>query len=201
MRAIEMTAKWLVEKNISSKKIDFYVDNQASLQSVSALSCTLNTANEARKSLISLGLKNTVKLTWVQSHKGTEGNEVADKAARDATNCEIFGPNIPLAMASAKHTIKLNLRKEWTKEWCNIKGHRQSKYFLSGPDQKFKMTTKYSRDNISALIRSITGHSFMKRHQNQVINNDTDITCRLCLEEDETPHHIITECPVLLHRR
>ena len=41
----------------------------------------------------------------------------------------------------------------------------------------------------------------MKRHQNKIINDENDTLCRLCVEEDETPHHIITECPVLLHRR
>ena len=41
----------------------------------------------------------------------------------------------------------------------------------------------------------------MKRHHNKIINDENDTTCRLCVEEDETPHHIITECPVLLHRR
>ena len=51
------------------------------------------------------------------------------------------------------------------------------------------------------MIRAVTGHSFMKRHQNKIINDEDDTLCRLCMEEDETPHHIITECPVLLHRR
>ena len=70
-----------------------------------------------------------------------------------------------------------------------------------GPDPKFKSIIRYSRNNISTLIRAITGHSFMKRHQNEVINEEDDTSCRLCMEEDETPHHVITECPVLLHRR
>ena len=42
----------------------------------------------------------------------------------------------------------------------------------------------------------------MKRHSNEIIEKDpTDKNCRLCEEEPETPHHIITECPVLLDHR
>ena len=42
----------------------------------------------------------------------------------------------------------------------------------------------------------------MKRHSNEIIDQDSsDKNCRLCEEEAETPHHIITECPVLMEHR
>ena len=203
LRAIEMTANFLTEKDVNFKTIEFYVDNQAALKSISALGCKQITVKRARGALIALGTKmNTVKLTWVQAHKGQMGNEAADKAAKSATNLKPSGMDVPLSMASAKQALKEKIKREWTKEWSNIKDHRQSKYFLAGPDPKFRMLLRYSRSNISQFIRSMTGHSFMKRHTNEIIGNDAeDKNCRLCEEEPETPHHIITECPVLLHRR
>ena len=87
--------------NDIESKIGFYVDSQAALQSVAALSCTQITANAARDSLIILGCTNIVKLTWVKSHKGIAGNnfnklQQADKAARAGTNSDTIGPNIPI---------------------------------------------------------------------------------------------------------
>ena len=156
----------------------------------------------ARDALIALGATNIIKLTWVKAHKGQKGNEAADEAAKAATNLEPSGVVIPLAKASAKLAIKECIKSDWTKEWLNVKGHRQSKYFIAGPDPKFGSVIKYSRTNISQLIRSITGFSFMKRHNNEVIGKDsTDKNCRLCEEEPETPHHLITDCPVLLDHR
>ena len=59
------------------------------------------------------------------------------------------------------------------------------------------------------LVRFVTGHAFLKRH-NMVVEKGTtqgleyeDIYCRLCesFSEWETPHHIICKCPALMHRR
>ena len=95
--------------------------------------------------------------------------------------------------------------KDWQKEWNQWPEGRQSKYFLNGPDPKFKSTLLFGRESISQLIRSVTGHAFMKYH-NMIVeygskDNPGDKTCRLCKEEDETPHHIITNCPVLTNYR
>ena len=60
-----------------------------------------------------------------------------------------------------------------------------------------------SREIISQLVRFLTGHAFLKRHNAVVFHGISppprDISCRLCedLYSEETPHHIITECEAL----
>ena len=94
------------------------------------------------------------------------------------------------------HTIT-----NWQNEWDAYNEGRQSKLFLQGPDTKFKQLLFYGRETISKLIRFITGHSFMKVHNN-IVKYGTkfhgqDNTCQLCEEGEDNRHHIVTECPVL----
>ena len=52
---------------------------------------------------------------------------------------------------------------------------RQSKYFLHGPDSKFKHLFNYGKDTISKLIRFISGHAFMNVHNNIVKHGTKDL--------------------------
>ena len=54
------------------------------------------------------------------------------------------------------------------------------------------------RTTLGHVIRSITGHNFYNRH-NHIVNpaEFPDPSCRKCSYIEETPYHIITECPAL----
>ena len=84
-----------------------------------------------------------------------------------------------------------------------------------------------SKCDLSTLVRYTTGHAHLRRHnklagtsqplpvlkpeQRIIIKDpsesdfrvDEEIRCRLCQSKDkeETPHHIITECPTLWRER
>ena len=70
------------------------------------------------------------------------------------------------------------------------------------PDKdKSKKLIKENRTNFSRLVRWITGHNFLKRH-NAIINPDNqDLLCRYCSLEPETSSHLVTDCEVLCHVR
>ena len=205
LHAIEMAAIWLLERNPEFCTIQFYIDSQASLRALKSIHNKSKTVAKARAALKCISTLNIVKLTWVEAHKGTEGNELADKAANDARKSDMEAIELPLSLTTAKTIIKLEICREWQNEWENYAEARQSKYFLQGPDKKFATMTQYSRDTISQLIQFITGHAFLKRHDCIIHYGNKDNTgdkeCRLCNEEEETPHHIITDCPVLMNLR
>ena len=48
---------------------------------------------------------------------------------------------------------------------------------------------------ISILVRFISGHNFLKRHNKLVDPQTGSAICRFCAEEDETGDHIINRCP------
>ena len=60
-----------------------------------------------------------------------------------------------------------------------------------------------SRDVLGKVVRFLTGHAFLRRH-NAVVDQGVcpphgDVSCRVCKDPimEETPHHLITECEPL----
>ena len=89
----------------------------------------------------------------------------------------------------------------WSKEWQGSKGCRQAKTIAERPNPATSnFLIRKSRDQLGTIIRFLTGHAHLKRH-NSLINKNGDKLCRLCAEDEETPGHIIMDCPRLCHIR
>ena len=79
----------------------------------------------------------------------------------------------------------------------NTEGHSQTKLFLCSPDpNKARGIIRLSRGYLTNLVRAITGHNFLGKHQN-IIDHTISKVCRFCNEEVETFYHFITDCPSL----
>ena len=61
-------------------------------------------------------------------------------------------------------------------------------------DPRGREICKLSRENCAQIIRWITGHNFLRRHQG-LVDDEAALLCQVCQEEEETSSHIITECP------
>ena len=74
------------------------------------------------------------------------------------------------------------LDKVWREEWAKIEGHRQTKFWLSGPDPNLSnILIKMSRKRLGRCLQWFTGHGWWKRHLN-------------IAKLDDMPIHIFTEC-------
>ena len=91
----------------------------------------------------------------------------------------------------------------WKKEWNESPGMRQSKLFLQGPQPEiWKDLKNCNQQQTSRIVRFLTGHSFMARHNTAVkykirgeqADYHEESACRLCAEAEETPEHLITNC-------
>ena len=50
-------------------------------------------------------------------------------------------------------------------------------------------------------MQFLTGHNKLKRHKNLQYGIIDPHSCRLCLEDEESSFHVITECPAMqVHR-
>ena len=89
----------------------------------------------------------------------------------------------------------------WENRWDNRKDARQTSIFFPKINiSKSKEIIQLNKDQISITIRALTGHDFRQRH-NALVNADEPNRCRLCHEHEETPSHIILDCPSLTHTR
>ena len=65
--------------------MNIFIDNQATILSLTKPECTRKTTYNCRQKLIELGTRRHVRLHWVKAHAGHELNERADKLAKLGT--------------------------------------------------------------------------------------------------------------------
>ena len=150
--------------------------------------------------------KRQVTIRWIKAHVGHPGNEHADEEAKLGSKAEMQDGELPAptSKATCKMLIKLYVRDLWNLEWQDSDQCRQTKIFfrkvLPRTDSRGQNICKLSRDNCAQMIRWITGHNFLRRHQGLVDEEDA-LLCHICQENEETSSHIILECPGLSHLR
>jgi ribonuclease HI len=204
MCAIREAAKCIIlDERLDGYPVIIMCDSQAAIISLNNHFIHSKLTLEAHNVLQAVARDRPVTIRWIKAHVGYAGNELADTLARvGAGNPDLITDSC-LPMANAKAIIKHYIYIKWNQYWWNLDQCRQTKIFF--PDVgglKAKKLYFSSKTNFSLLVRWITGHNFLKRH-NMIVNdpNTFDVWCRLCELEPETSSHIITTCPSLwMHR-
>ena len=208
LRAIKAACDYLnkVKNYKLLGEVNFYVDNQAALKALQASTITSHLVLETKLALEELGNARMIKLNWIKAHVGHPGNELADQAAKAGSQSSRFPKdvNIGQAKAKAKQIIRTARDKAWKDEWIDRTDCRQTKCFIEGPNPAIWRSLKHKKQKcVSNAIRFLTGHAFMNR-QNTIVAlgkeaalQSDEINCRLCEEGEETPIHLISECPCI----
>ena len=195
-KAMLFTIGYCRSNKVSYLKI--LCDSQAAIRALDShnvRSLTVLKTIDAMNSVAELTI--STRLEWVKAHIGIEGNEEADKAAKEGADTmdTTHHVNIPWVEKQAK--IKEYTNKQWTTRWETLQGHRQTKLFLHNPDpNKANGILRLSRGYLTTFVRALTGHNFLGKHQNYIDNNISKV-CRFCESDEETFHHFITHCPLL----
>nr|CAI5842026.1 unnamed protein product [Callosobruchus analis] len=120
---------------------------------------------------------------------GIRGNELADEAARQATESTIT--DVPLSLDDAKAALKVRVFDAWQREWKISNNYLK----LFKPTIKKWSPPPLTRREQVVLTRLRIGHTFLT-HSHLLLGNPPE-TCRRC-EVLLTLNHIFLECSLYM---
>ena len=188
--AILMALRW-ANKN----KLDNIVILTDSLSSVQSLNSGKSKTRQdildqiLREISLILDKKVTLNIDWCPSHCNVAGNEMADKAAKQAMD----NGNVVKLLPTAKEVypiIHSKIREKWQKEWVSHVNHRN----IIDPNLTTKIT-QYSDNRKLDIVytRLRLGANGLKA--NNMFHGMADPTCDYCQNELEDTDHYLLYCP------
>ena len=195
--AISEAASSLLSDRLTNNNINFHIDSQSAIKALSKYQSNNILVIECKNRLNQLCNDNKVSLNWIPGHEGHMGNEVADRLAKAGADSATLGPVplVPVPRSVNKHYITEWGTRIHQNDWGNRTDCRQSKIFMPKVDTKMTNNiTDMDKHSIRILTQMITGHAKLNRHKHLMGLEDSP-TCPKCGVGEETPHHMLTECP------
>ena len=94
-----------------------------------------------------------------------------------------------------KNYINKCLYDSWGVTWkTNLNFNRHTKMFFPEPNSRLsKRLLMFNREELSYLIKAITGHNYLKHFSNKILTL-SNTKCRLCKLAPETFYHLTNDC-------
>jgi ribonuclease HI len=162
----------------------------------------------------------TVELRWIPAHQGIEGNELADRAAKEATGWRIIRrkngrktetdsdqvaqrpPIVMHTLAAVRQTIKKSTRKEWEETWKNeSRGRDLYKITLEPTRAVLQLHSQLNRPLSSILTQMRTGKIGLRSYlHSRHVPDIADDRCE-CGLGPQTVAHVLFNCQRQAHLR
>ena len=218
----------LIPKRNKRENIVILTDSQAALLAIDRVETSSALVRETKDALNRAANQATVKLEWIKAHVGHKGNEIADRLAK--TGCSLKNTlKIGASKAHIKSIIEERSTAAWNLRWQTSGNCRQTFDLCPATNEaRSKLVRKLNRYDLGILIRYVTGHAHLRRHnkilgienpeiepyskENYMLHDpnddhvgqfDTQTICRLCKLKgrQETPTHILLDCDAAWRER
>ena len=196
LKAIEKIQS-LPNCNDIDKTIAIYTDSKVTLDSINNNHIHCPLSEQFRDKLRELTKGNwIIHVGWVKAHIGIEGNELADKLAKEAAaNNELPIEYGKMPITSISTEQRRRSLSKWQSQWANTTKGSLCRTFFPTVEQRGKMKIPCSPE-FTAIV---TGHGKTKSylHRFKILENPT-CPCNL---EEQTSEHLIYRCTILHQQR
>lgn len=200
--AMELCIQEIIRRAHRNQTIYILSDSQAVLKALLSHKQESKLVWSCLQNLKILAKRNKVTLMWVPGHIGVEGNEEADRLAKEGATTKFIGPE-PFCGKPRGHS-KLIIHR-WVEQehrlyWNRLPGLKVSKKFIQPQKLKVDKLLNLSKKDIRTLTGLITGHHPVNYHLKKMGLAEDD-KCRLCLLDKETTEHLLCTCEAAGRRR
>ncbi|GBM32826.1 hypothetical protein AVEN_216531-1 [Araneus ventricosus] len=188
LSALCQALKWK-KLNKPLQHCDIFTDSMSALKALQKHQPRNNLIEE-----IKAILDGSVSLHWVKAHIGIEGNESADKAAKEATTKTNVDLHLGLPIRSLKTSLKRRILDYWQRTWEDRENTKGRFTYAIFP----RVSTSRCSDN-SLITQAITNHGRFPSYFSRF--NIKDCTCRCGEDVSDDALHYILHCPLVTHLR
>lgn len=203
--AIRKAAELAQRTDRPYEAVNMFVDSQAAIRSMQSSKVCSKNVLASREALDTLSTTTSVRIYWVPSHQGIDGNETADVLAKEGVELTSDRTeNVPVSLRTLQSELEsqgdARARSRWrrnsgtckiAKIMCKELNGKLSRYVLQLP-----------RKDCRLLVGILTGHCLAAAHAVKLGITDNG-NCRKCdeFEATETLEHLICRCPALTRAR
>ena len=146
---------------------------------------------------LATSIDTNITIYWVAGHANVEGNERADKMAKEgatraSSECDTsLIESVPATTAKKKASRSTDLR--WKEKWLRQKPDDAIISKLQ-PGRKYRSV--HSRQTEVAINRLVLGHCNLNNFMHKILPDAYPTPMCTCNTEIETPEHFIKSCPL-----
>ena len=138
-------------------------------------------------------------ISWVPGHSDVEGNEHADRLAKEDTTLQDDTQEAYIFLAYLGRMVKNQRFQEWQEQWkTSIVGRS----YQGSPTTKFSPLAKeLSRHQVATLTQLRTGHGYFNSYLQRIPSAEVASAFCTCGRKHQTPEHLLLYCPLYSKER